>query len=283
MRSPRPFLLLLSFFLGASSLLALTSCGSTNRLLKARPAKLTPFFELPQLAQDARKQLGFQKIWTTPDRAALAASLTKKKLYIAPVTLAYLRPVDKAFATQEIEWGLQRQERDIAIRLHQEFISAFQRSPRPLYQLASQPGPDTLILQLALTELNPTSPKGNAVMTMMKIAVSPVAALGGFFTKGNIAIEGKMLVPMAAATSRPTPAAPAKGRGKPAVPLQHRTYFQFADNEADKLTFLSARDYQPYAHAVYTIRDWAVHFEEMTRVPRGTKVGDSSAVTLRLY
>lgn len=290
MRCPHfAFLFPLALCLG----LFLPACSSTNRLLKARPVELTAFFEHPQLAQDARRQLGFQKIWTTPDRAVLAASLTKRKLYIAPVTLAYLRPVDKAFATQEISWGLQRQERDIAIRLHQEFAAAFQRSPRPLYQLVHQPGPDTLILQLALTELNPTSPKGNAVMTMMKIAVSPIAALGGFFTKGNIAIEGKMLVPMAAAAPPPAPTTPAKGRGKPkpavnatsnpSAPLQHRTYFQFADNEADKLTFLSARDYQPYGHAVHTMREWAVHFEEMTRAPRGRKVRDSSAITLRVY
>lgn len=245
--------------------LILPACGSANRLLKARPVALTPFFEQPQLAQDAREQLGFQKVWTTPDRQALAASLGKKKLFIAPVTLAYLRPVKKVLASQEIAWGLRRQEHEIAQRLRQEFAAAFQCSPRPLYQVAARPGPDTLILQLALTELSPTSPKGNAVTTVMKLAVTPVAALGGFFTKGNMAIEGKMLVPIAG-----------KGRA-------YRTFFQFADNESDKLTFLSARDYQPYGHAVHTIHEWAVHFEEMTRARKGEKVRDSSAVTLRPY
>lgn len=290
MRFPHLFSLLPPIFLSALSLLMLPACSSTNRLLKARPVALTPFFEHPQLAQDARKQLGFKKIWTTPDRAVLTASLTRRRLYIAPVTLAYLRPVDKAFAAQEISWGLQRQERDIAIRLHQEFTAAFQYSPRPLYHLASKPGPDTVILQLALTELTPTSPKSNAIMTMMKVAISPIAALGSFFTKGNIAIEGKMLVPMPTPTS-PTSSTSPKGRGKPvanskhkpATPLQHHTFFQFADNESDKLTFVNVRDYQPYGHAVHTIHDWAVHFEEMTRAPRGTRVGDSSAITLRLF
>jgi len=62
-----------------------------------------------------------------------------------------------------------------------------------------------------------------------------------------------------------------------------RAFFQFADNESDKLTFLNTRDYQPYGHAVHTMREWAVHFEEMTRVPRGQKVRDSSAVTLRPF
>lgn len=252
----------------------LVACGSTNRLLKARPVALTPFFEQPQLAQDARKQLGFQKVWTTPDREVLAQSLTKKKLYIAPVTLAYLRPVKKTLASQELSWGgVHRQEQEIAHRLRQEFAAAFQRSPRPLYQLTLQPGPDTLVLQLALTELSPTSPKGNAVMTLMKVAVSPVVALGKFFTSGNMAIEGKMLVPM-------TPTKKARGAG---ASTSYRAFFQFADNESDKLTFLNARDFSPYGHAVHTMQEWATHFEEMTRTPRGSRVKDSSAVTLRLY
>ncbi|MFN0078483.1 MAG: DUF3313 family protein [Prosthecobacter sp.] len=240
-------------------LMALSACSSTNRLLKARPVGLSPFFEQPWLAQDAREQLGFQKVWTTPDRQVLVAGGAKRKLYIAPVTLAYLRPVNRALAHQEIvHGGVQRQEQAVAQRLREEFIAAFRRSPGPLYRIVERPGKDTLTLQMALIELNPTSPKGNAVMTILKLAVTPVAALAGWFTKGNMAIEGKMVDSQS-----------------------HRTFFQFADNESDKLTFISMRDYQPYGHAVNTMRDWAVHFEEMTRSPRGWKVRDASSITLR--
>jgi Protein of unknown function (DUF3313) len=228
-------------------------------MLKAKPLALSPFFEQPWLAQDAREQLGFQKVWTTPDRQVLVEGMKKRKLYIAPVTLAYLRPVNRALAQQEVaHGGVQRQEQAVAQRLREEFIAAFRRSPGPLYRIVEQSGKDTLTLQMALIELNPTSPKGNAVMTILKLAVTPVAALAGFFTKGNMAIEGKMVDSQS-----------------------HRTFFQFADNESDKLTFISMRDYQPYGHAVNTMRDWAVHFEEMTRTPRGWKVRDASAITLR--
>lgn len=137
-------------------------------------------------------------------------------------------------------------------------MNAFRRSPQPYYQLAGRPGNDTLTLQLALVELQPTSPKGNAAMTVLKFAVTPVAALGRIFTKGTIAIEGKVVLSETG-----------------------RAFFQFADNEQDKLTFLSTRDYQPYGHAVNTMRDWAVQFETMTRTPKGMRVGDSSVITLR--
>lgn len=241
--------------------LTLASCSSANRLLKARPVKLSPFFEQPQYAQDASAQLPFQKVWTTPDRSILTAGMAKRKLFIAPVTLRFLRPVNKRIATQEIAWGgVQRQEIEVAKRLREEFIAAFHHSPRPLYQIASKPGADTLTLQLALIELNPTSPKGNAVMTVMKIMVTPLATLAGFFTKGNMAIEGKVVEPRSG-----------------------RAFFQFADKESDRLTFISTRDFQPYGHAVHTLREWAVQFEEMTRTPRGQKVKDSSSVTLMPY
>jgi hypothetical protein len=239
----------------------LSSCSSGNRMLKARPAAPSPFFEQPRLAQDASQHLPFHKVWITPDPTVLANGKSKKKLYIAPVTLRFLRPVDKKMATLEISrGGVQRQEADVARRLHEEFVLAFRRSPRPMYQLVSQPSADALILQLAIIELNPTSPKGNAVMTMMKLAVSPVAGLASFFTKGTMAIEGKVIEPSSG-----------------------RAFFQFADKEADRLTFLSTRDFQPYGHAVYTMREWAVQFEEVTRTAPGQKMKDSSFMTLMPY
>jgi hypothetical protein len=250
MRFPHLFSLLL--------LLPLSSCSSANRLLKARPVPLSTFFEQPHLAQDARGHLPFQTVWSTPDPQVLTACQARRKLYIAPVTLAFLRPVNKSLASQEIAWGVQRQELAVAARLREEFALAFRRSPQPLYQLVNRPGKDTLTMQLAIIELNPTSPKGNAVMTVLKFAVTPVAALGRFFTKGNMAIEGRVV-----------------------DSASGRAFFQFADNESDKLTFLNTRDYQAYGHAVNTMRDWAVQFEEITRTPRGMKVGDSNSITLR--
>ncbi len=247
------------FFIASQLLIALPSCSSTSRLLKAGVVEPSPFFEQPWLAQNGGAQLPFQKVWTTPDRRLLAEGMKLRKLFIAPVSLAYLRPMTRTLSKQEVRWGGQRQEAAVARRLREEFTAAFHNSPRPLYQMADRPGPGTLTLQLALIELQPTSPKGNAVMSVLKFAVTPFAALGRFFTKGNIAIEGKVQMP---------------GTG--------RAFFQFADNEQDKLTFLNTRDFQPYGHAVNTIHDWAVQFEAVTRAPRGMKVPDSNPMTLRL-
>lgn len=240
-------------------LLLVPACSSTNRMLKAQPVALSPFFEQPWLAQDARAQLGFQKIWTTPDPKLLAQGKAKRKLFIAPVTLHYLRPLNRAFSSREVAWGgVQRREVAVAARLREEFVAAFRRSPSPLYKLVNRPGKDALTLQLAITELNPTSPKGNAMVTVLKFVVTPVIGLAAYFTKGNMAIEGKVVDSSSG-----------------------RAFFQFADNESDKLTFINLRDYQPYGHAVNTMQHWAMQFEQMTRSPRGWKVRDSGSITLR--
>ncbi|WP_294402360.1 DUF3313 family protein [Prosthecobacter sp.] len=240
-------------------LLVLPACSSTNRMLKAKPVALSPFFQQPWLAQDASAQLGFQKIWTTPDPKLLAEGKAKRKLYIAPVTLNYLRPLNRTFSSGEVAWGgVQRREADVAMRLREDFVEAFRRSPAPLYHLVNQPGKDTLTLQLAIIELNPTSPKGNMVVTVLKFVVTPVIGLAAYFTKGNMAIEGRVV-----------------------DSTSGRVFFQFADNEADKLTFINLRDYQPYGHAMNTMRHWAMQFEQMTRSPRGWKVRDSGSITLR--
>jgi hypothetical protein len=246
--------------LGAA-LLLLTSCNATNRLLKARPTSLSTGFDRPSLARETRKELPFQKFWVTPDKHLKAIAMTKKKIYLAPVSLANLRPVAKPLVRKEIEAGsIQRSEPAMAVQIHDEFIRAFKRSPAPRYQIVRRPGKDTLTLQLSLVELSPTSPKGNVVKTALSFVVGPLCGLAGFVTKGNIAIEGKLLD---------------SHSGK--------TFIQFADNESDKMTLYSYRDYKPYGHAAYAIRDWAEQFELLSRTPPGCRINDSSCLTLWPY
>ncbi len=255
---PRAVLLLCCFFMAA-----LSSCRSTNQLLKAGPAKPSPFLEHQQELITLRDRLPFHKIWWPKDERVLARATAQHKLYIAPVRLDYLRPVKKALPRKEVENGsILRREHEMAFFIRNEFGRAFLRSPSswPRFRLASKPGPDTVTLELALVELNPTSPKGNAVKTGLKFVVGPIAGLGSFFTQGNIAIEGKL--------------------------RNNRTgelLFEFADNQSDKMTFYSARDFKPYGHANHAIVDWANQFEEFTRTRSNVRVKSSLCFTLSPY
>ena len=98
------------------------------------------------------------------------------------------------------------------------------------------------------------------VKTALKFVVGPVASLGGYFTKGNMAIEGKVRDSKSG-----------------------KVFFQFADNDADKMTFYSVRDFKPYGHAIPAMRKWAEQFELMTRTAPGQSIKDTNCMTLMLY
>jgi hypothetical protein len=249
-----PFLRLFSL----SLLLGLTSCESTNQLLKAKPAKLSGFIEHSREMRPIRERLPVHLAWSSPDAGVRQRASTKTQIYVAPVYLQYLRPLAKPLVRYEVEHGsITRDEKGMATRLRNTFATTFQRSERPRYLLAQKPNSHSVTLELALVELNPTSPKGNIVKTAAKFVVGPIAGLGGYFTKGNMAIEGKV-------------------RNSATGEL----VFEFADNEADKMTFYSLRDFQPYGHATVAIEEWAKQFELFTRTPPGQKIEESFCFTL---
>jgi hypothetical protein len=239
-------------------MLGMISCSSTNRLLKAKPVPLSAFVEHPNEMKPDRKRVPFHKIWRSPDPGVRERVAQKTSIYVAPVTLKYLRPIHKALIEKEIAMGsIERKEREMATMLRNQFAIAFQRSEQARYVLAQKPNASSVTLELALVELSPTSPKGNAVKTAAKFVVGPLASIGGMFTKGNVAIEGKV-------------------RNSSTGEL----VFEFADNEADRMTMYSLADYRPYGHATEAIHAWASQFELFTRTAPGDRIQDTFAFTL---
>lgn len=244
-------------------IVSLTSCQNrlVQRLVKAKPAPVSKFLDQRLSMQSMRPRLPFHYAWWNPDPAVGAAVRRATEIYIAPVETRYLRPVSKALAAWEVKQGITRPEDErIAHELWNRFRLAFWHSPAPRYRLVNQPGPRSIILELAVTELNPTSVPGNVVKTAAKFVIGPLSAPLGIFTKGNIAIEGKVTLP---------------------GPAPRVSFLQFSDNEKDKMTWYSARDFQPYAHALVAADEWARQFEEFTRTHPLHTVEESSFFTLK--
>lgn len=244
---------------GLAAGLALCSCEQGNRLLKAKPVPLSPFLEQRHTMTPHRERYPAHYVWRNFYRDEQRRVAEKSEIYVAPVTLQYLRPVKQKLAQWEIEQGsLRRNEQQIALELRAAFANAFLKSPMPRYRLAPRPNSRSITLELALVELNPTSPRGNVAKTVAKFVVGPLAGIGGIFTKGNIAIEGKV-------------------RNSATREL----IFQFADNEKDKMTWYSARDFKPYGHARVAIQEWARQFEEFCRTLPDHQVEESSFFTIQ--
>lgn len=245
----------------ALSLLPLCSCQNLRKVVKASPAELSPFVQNRERMTRQPADAAFQFTWAATEKAAVKKAQAMKQIYVAPVSLAELRPMLDVRLRGSKSRGEARDKHapELAAALQKEFAEALQKHPAPHYTVVGKPGANTLVLELAVTELNPTSVPLSAAKLAASLALGPAGSVGGLAVRsaGNIAIEGRL-----------------RAGTKGAV------VYQFADNESDKLTFYSIRDFRPYGHAKVTIREWARQFAEVTQGTPGAKVKDATFWTL---
>ena len=242
-------------------LFVLPSCQSVRRLVKASPADPAGFLdhgvEMTRMPADS----AFQFVGRNPHRSVHDRARPLTKLYVAPVRLDFLRPQRQGFTRwgRETSGPLSPEAPRMALRIRQEFIGAFQRSPNPRYTVVPAPAPDALTLEIALVELNPTEVARNVGKFGAKLLLGPVGTVAGLavHSSGNIAIEARV-----------------------SLPRSREPVFAFADNESDKLTLYCLRDFAPYGHATIAVKEWAEAFEELTRSRAGTPIDDASILTL---
>lgn len=184
-----------------------------------------------------------------------------RQLYVAPVTLRYLRPPLASVARWRPERATARDAEapELAKRLRSEVIRAFQETPEARYRVVSHPGPQTLTLELALTELSATNVTANTAKIGAKMLLGPVATVGAlaFRIKSTTAIEGRV-----------------------SLSATGGALYEFADQEQDKMTLYSLRDFAPYGHVVVAMEEWARQIEEASRSGPGARVDDATFWTL---
>lgn len=246
----------------AAVTLMLGSCSSDDDFLKARPARPAGFLSNPTKMNPHPIESPFHyaahsKSWQVHERAR-----SKAQIYIAPVDTSRLRGIQHGLArTSYNVRGQERPVAELARRTRLEFAQAFVDSPSPSYEVVGAPGPDSVTLELALIELDPTSVGGNAAKKIGTYLLSPLVSVASYgTTSGSIAIEGKIVC---------------SDTGE--------IVFQFADREADRLSLFSVKDFEPYGHIEDIISEWAKQFELFSRTPAQHEVGDSSWFTLNPF
>ncbi len=249
------------FAMGVVALM-LASCSSSDGFLKARPARPAGFLAKPKTMTPHPTESPFHyaahsKSWEVHERAR-----SKTQIYIAPVDTSRLRGIQRTLArTSYSVLGQERPVGELANRIRLEFGQAYVESPRPTYEVVAAPGPQSVTLELALIELDPTSVGGNAAKKIGSYLLSPLVTLVSYgTTAGAIAIEGKIVC---------------SDTGQ--------IVFQFADREADRLSLFSVKDFEPYGFIEEIISEWAEQFELFSRTPAQREVGDSSWFTLNPF
>lgn len=239
--------------------IAVTGCDSFNRAVKPKAARTSAFLSHGKdLRADPHSP--FSLNWTNSSRSVQSAARQRNEIWIAPVSLQYLRPISKLASKVESNDAAQKAgARQLAALMHTEFVDAFRKSPHSRYRLANRPNSKAVVLELALVELNPNSISAGMFRTALNVAAVPwTDALVGRSFKGTIAIEGKL-------RDYPT----------------KNTLLEFADNEESKSTFLlSFRDFTRYGQAQQAIGEWAAQFEQLTRTPPNGKVNAAPQFTI---
>lgn len=241
-------------------LLSLCSCNSINRLAKARAAKPSPFLAHgDQLQKTKAGHSPFLRVWKNPSEEVKEKAWEKKQIYIAPVSTEHLRPMTKPLSRIEIR---EKSRQKAAVKLGEyarsEFIKAFEESESPRFEIVAEPDDETLHLEMAIVELNPTAISAGILRRAIGFLVVPGAeVLVSTYLKGNIAIEGRIR-----------------------DPEQKESLYEFADAEQNRSALiLSVHDFNAYSAARQIIREWAEQFEEVVRTPEGERVRDSLAFT----
>jgi Protein of unknown function (DUF3313) len=117
-------------------------------------------------------------------------------------------------------------------------------------------GPDTLYLEMALTEVAATN-----------VTINSIGSVAGFFVPGGGALK-----------------ALASGRvameGRVSDALTQELFVEFADYRSDKRSLFSLRDFQRYAHVRVTISDWCDEMAELAATDYSHKVKGAWPITL---
>jgi len=216
---------------------------------KAKPAQTTAFLGQDRtMVRDAEIQV-FHKLWYKAD----ADWMKYKKIYVPPVDTSHLHKMtwwEKAsLKTEERHADIQA----LARYMHSKVVAA-QRQNTDKYRLlvVNRPDPETVIMELALTEVVPTKAWLNAAsMVTMYMTLD----------QGTVAFEGRVR----------------DGQTKQIIA-------KFADREQGKgNVFGNIKDFGWHGHAKSIIDEWADQLVDVVNWEEGQVIKDSSGFELKVW
>jgi hypothetical protein len=238
----------------ASVLLAsVTGCA----MLKAKPAPDSGFLEESGKMGDRRDRAPFHRAWVDP---AYSAS-NYQSILVAPVNTEYVEAQSTWAKANPRNIKIKDDLKMIAGEFQQTVITKFRESKQNRFAIVEQPRGDTMILELAITQLVPGKAFLGAVGMASWAAPAPVGvpvgAITSFADDGWMAIEGRVR------------------DAKSGLVMA-----MFADREAAKTRVVDLEAMTWYGHARESMNDWADQLVLLANTPKDVKVEDSSAFTL---
>lgn len=231
--------------LGLLALLALALGGC-----KAQPGILTPFLGQPagEGMVEVPEVKAFHRAWCKPD----VAWEKYKSIYVAPVNTDYLREMSWWEGTNlsgQDEEGM----RALAGFTRETFMEAHRNNTHDYrLEVVETPRDDSVILELALTEVVPTKAWLNTVA---------FAGLMMAVDKGIVSMEGRLR----------------DGETEEIIA-------KFADREQGRSSLVgNVKDVTWYGHAKAIVREWGQQSVVITNAEADEVIKDSSAFELKMW
>jgi len=246
------------FYVSLAFLLSLASCNFLQRNIHASAAPSSRFLHHGNDLVELRERSPFNGAWYANREEFYKIRPTYTALVIRPVfTEIVEESLQKEQRSEEVEGDIE-EVREIAAYMRAKFIQAVRDRNGIIITVVEEPKEaNTFALELALTEVHPTSPAINVVGTTAGLFI-PGGGLVKRFGTGSVAFEARI-------TDAKT----------------GQELIEFKDRETDKTAPVTLRDFQRYAHIRTTIDEWAEQFAELAATPYENKVEDSSTFTLK--
>jgi hypothetical protein len=235
-------------------------CATTEKIMKADPAADSGFLEEPERMEAHRERAPFNRAWVDPAHAPISSHY--QSIQVAPVNTEHVLASSTWAKTNVRQFKIEEDLADIATEFRTKVIDAFATSDDNRFAIVDSANDDTMVLELAVTELVPGKAFLGAVGLAAWAAPAPIGVPAGiaasFAQAGWMAIEGRVR----------------DARTGEVVAM-------FADREQSKTRVVDVQAVTWYGHAHESMNDWSQQLVRLANTPKDVEVEDSSWFRLR--
>lgn len=250
----------LSLLLLALAASLLCSCKTAKSVVASVSVKPSAFLTHGKDLKEDRSKSPFLGNWWTNDKKLQAAADEKTQIYIAPVSIDAVRPMQNYLA--KVEFSDKRRQKkleELAKYAHKKFVSAFKGAKHPRYTVVDAPSKDAMTLDLHLLEWEPNAFTGFIARETIDLLTFP--AVGDLIWKpvrASTTIEGRLI-----------------------EPKSKKPVYEFADKEEAKtIIVIPVQEAYPTGQARFAIREWARQLQLVLHKEPHKKPVDSSPIQL---
>lgn len=229
-------------------------------LLKASEAPDSGFISHPELLIEDRGRFPFNKVWIFDKLEYQQIKKEYSSIVILPVRTDILeKEIKERDYSKRTEQQRMDEAREIAVFLQESLKIMIEDYESHPLKIVSKSGPKTFVLEIALVELEPTSPVVKFLGTAAGFFV-PGGGLIKSLGNGSVAIEGVLR-----------------------DSVSGQSFMQFKDREIDKSSLFTFKDFQEYEHVREAVSDWAMQYAELSATSLDHEVSDSLPFSLQPY